>query len=82
VRLIEIRTPFPLNLRQFALTDFQKSYDRKKLERGTKPMALVPSKSIHSLGFCEVWKVTRLKTKWEKDNFLSDFFPIQLEIAF
>ena len=79
---MEIPTPFPLNLRQFALIDFQKSHDGKKLEKKMKPMALVPSKSIHSFGFCEVWKVTRLKTRWERDNFHSDFFPVLLENAF
>ena len=43
VRRIEIRALFPLNLRQFALTDFKKPHKVKKLEKKTKRMALVPS---------------------------------------
>ena len=57
---------FLWNLRQFSLADFEKPHDGKKLEKKTKRMAFVPSKSIHLLRFCEVQKITRLKTRWEK----------------
>ena len=43
VRRIEIRALFPLNLLQFALTDFKKLHEVKKQEEKTKRMALVPS---------------------------------------
>ena len=82
VRRMEIRTPFPLNFREFALTDFKKSHDRKKQEKKTKRMALVPSNLIHPFGFCEVWKVIRLKTRWEKTISTQIFSPVLLETAF
>ena len=78
VRRIEIRALFPLNLRQFALTDFKKPHEVKKLEEKTKRMALVPSKSVHPFRFCEVRKGTRQKMRWEKTSSISYSFAIPI----
>ena len=49
VRRIEIRTPFSLNLRQFAMIHLKNHMTEKRLEKKMKQMALVPSKLTHSL---------------------------------
>ena len=82
VRCMEIRTLFPLNLRQFALTDFKKSHIGKKNKEKDKANGVGPIK-IDSL-FWILWSLesNQAKNEMGKNHFRSDIFLVLLEIAF